>query len=187
MSLAPAGRYVYRIKGHADSTFGAQDIDGRSTLTVDPPRDGRQHSTERNDRGTSEQDVLARHSGLYLADLSFDQDGFHEAFQPEAPVLLLPASAESGRRWQWSMSSTDGSYHLTAHLQVRSVRGSGATSTVSIDSVLHITGNNVDVTMHRSDVARSDGVALRGRARTDGTAYGTHFSSDVTRTLQPRS
>jgi hypothetical protein len=71
--------------------------------------------------------------------------------------------------------------------QAVSVGGRAITATV-VDSVLHITGGAIDLTIDQRDwVAPSYGLVLEDHATTTGTAYGTSYSSDVTRKLRSTS
>ncbi|HEU5034395.1 MAG TPA: hypothetical protein VFT62_06515 [Mycobacteriales bacterium] len=188
VALTPPGRYRYHLAGSESSALGKRTIDGTSTLVVDPPQHGRQHTATDGADGHSEQTVLARRTGLYLADIKMSQQGFSEEFRPRSPVLLLPATARAGRSWQWQMTSTDGKYTLHATLQVTDPSGSAAVhgqrvSTVVVSSVLRITGNAITMTIHQRDEATRDGLIVQEHAVGDGTAYGTKFHTDTTRTL----
>lgn len=187
-AFPPAGDYTYRVHGSAKSAFGDQKIDGPSALTVDPPAGQRQHTTQKDQAGTTEQTLVSRRAGLFLADVKMAQNGFNEEFRPSTPVLLLPVGARPGRRWHWTMASTDGKYTLDADLMVgrpRDVSTADGTRvhTVTISSVLVISGSAVSLTIHQLDRASYDGLVLTEHAVTDGTAFGTKFHSDITRTL----
>lgn len=190
--LPPPGTYTYRLRGSSASALGKQSLDGDSTLTVDQPQGNREHSTQRDRGGSTEQVLVARTGGLYLAEVHLAQPGFDEDFKPNAPALLFPASAHAGQRWHWQMTSTDGKYTLTAHLQVQDLHSSATMTdgtrvdTVSLASVLHLHSNNIDLTIHQNDEAGRDAVIVREHATTDGTAYGTPFHSDATRVLARR-
>lgn len=189
--LTPTGTYRYHLTGSESSALGDRTFDGHSTLVVDPPRRGRQHTRLSGDNGRTDQTVLAGRRGLYLVDLRLSQQGFDETFHPDQPVLLLPADARAGRSWQWRMTSTDGDYRLRATLRVAdphstaSVRGRKV-STVVVTSVLHIDGDSISMTIDQRDDATRDGLIVREHAVGDGTAYGTKFHTDTTRTLTSR-
>jgi len=190
--LPPPGTYTYHLHGSSTSALGKQNLDGDSTLTVDPPQGNREHSTQRDSSGSTEQVLVARTGGLYLAEIHLAQPGFDEDFKPKAPALLFPAAAHTGQRWHWQMTSTDGKYTLTAHLQVRDLHSSATMSdgtrvdTVSLSSVLHLHSKDIDLTIHQNDEAGTDAVIVREHGTTDGTAYGTPFHSDATRVLASR-
>jgi hypothetical protein len=179
--LPPPGTYTYRQHGTASSALGDQSLDGDSTLTVDQPQGNREHSTQRDQGGSTEQVLVGRTGGLFLAEIHLAQTGFDEDFKPAHPVLLFPADAHKGQRWRWHMTSTDGKYTLNARLTITNL---GAT--VSLSTVIHLTSSDINVTIHQSDKAGQDAVIVREHAVTDGNAYGTPFHSDVTRVLANR-
>jgi hypothetical protein len=179
--LPPPGTYTYRQHGTSSSALGNQSLDGASTLTVDAPQGDREHSTQRDRGGSTEQVLVGQTGGLFLAEIHLAQPGFDEDFKPAQPVLLFPAGARAGRHWHWHMTSTDGNYTLTARLEVTAIG-----KTVSLSSVLHLTSSDISLTIHQSDKSGRDAVILREHAVTDGTAYGTPFRSDVTRVLTSR-
>lgn len=180
--LPPPGSYTYRLHGQSSSVLGDQNYDGDSTLTVDQPQDGRQHSEQRDSQGKTEQVVIARADGLHLAEIHLTQPGFDEDFKPARPVLLFPADAHKGQHWRWHMTSTDGEYTLTARLTVDELNR----ASVALSSVLNIKSKDVDLTIHQHDKAGRDAVILRERSVTEGTAYGTPFHSSGTRVLTKR-
>jgi hypothetical protein len=186
--LAP-GNYGYHVTGSSTSALGSQHYDENSTLQVDRPQGHRQHTKQQDKSGSTEQELVAATDGLRLGDLHLSQQGFNEDFRPSSPVLLLPANPSAGQRWQWSMRSTDGKYTLHGRLEVTSLHSSAQTTdgssrkTITISSVLDLRGKDIDMTIHQQDQATRDGVIVREHTVTDGTAYGTKFSSDLTRTL----
>ena len=190
--LPPPGSYTYQLSGSSTSVLGKQDLDGESTLTVDQPQGNRQHSTQRDKGGSTEQVVVARLDGVFLAEIHLAQQGFDEDFKPASPVLLFPLPAHRGQHWRWHMTSTDGKYTLTARLTVDDLHSSARTTngeqvdTVALTSVLHLKSDDIDLTIHQHDEAGQDGVIIREHAVSDGTAYGTKFHSDATRALSDR-
>jgi hypothetical protein len=192
VALQPSGTYTYHLSGSSSSALGDQPVDGNSTLTVDPPQGQRQHSTQRDDQGSTEQTVVAQVDGLHLADIHLSQSGFDEDFRADKPVLLGPAHPSNGQSWKWHLVSTDGKYTLHAHLTVADTHSSAKTSsgarehTVEIKSVLVLDSKDIHLTIHQDDQATGDAVIVREHAVSDGTAYGTKFHSDVTRTLASR-
>src|SRR4051812_49079994 len=148
--LISPGDYVYRAHGHAESALGDRDFDGRSRLTVTAPAADERHATLRGKDGSTEQTLLGRDDGLYLADLKMSQQGFNTEFRPASPVLLLPAGAEVGKRWEWRMTSTDGDYRLHATLTLTDDNGSATVdgsrvSTATVKSVLVIEGDSLSM------------------------------------------
>jgi hypothetical protein len=188
--LPPPGTYSYRLSGSSTSALGTQDLDGESTLTVDQPQGNREHSTQRDKGGSTEQVVVSRSDGLYLAEIHLAQPGFDEDFKPAHAVLLFPLPAHRGQQWRWHMTSTDGKYTLAARLTVDDLHSSARTvsgervDTVALSSVLHLKSDDIDLTIHQHDEAGQDALIVREHAVTDGTAYGTKFHSDATRVLQ---
>jgi hypothetical protein len=180
--LPPPGTYTYRQHGTAKSALGDQSLDGDSTLTVDQPQGSREHSTQRDRGGSTEQVLVSQAGGLYLAEIHLSQTGFDEDFKPAQPVLLFPGNAHKGQQWQWHMTSTDGKYTLNARLTVTDLSSSG----VTLSSVIHLTSSDINLTIHQRDRSGTDAVIVREHAVTDGTAYGTPFHSDVTRVLTDR-
>ena len=86
------------------------------------------------------------------------------------------------------MSSTDGNYTLHATLRVADADGHATVdgnreSTVTVAAVLDIEGNGMSATIHQRDEATRDGVIVTERSVGDGTAYGTKFHTEATRTL----
>jgi hypothetical protein len=190
--LPPPGNYTYSLHGTSSSALGSQSLDGDSSLDVKSLSTTRERSTQRDKGGTTAETLVARTGGLYLADIHLSQSGFDEDFKPAQPVLLFPASAHRGQQWRWQMKSTDGKYTLTARLTLTDLHSSATTTqgqrydTVSLSTVLHLHGSNVDLTIHQQDKASRDAVIVHEHAVSDGTAYGTHFHSDATRTLANR-
>lgn len=188
--LLVPGSYSYHLQGEATTALGAQQIDGDSTLQADQPNGHRQHTTQRDDQGSTEQVLVAASDGLRLAEMHLSQTGFDEDFRPDSPVLLMPADPHQGDRWHWKMRSTDGKYTLAASLEVTDLHSSARTTTgdrrrtITLSSVLTLTGNDVHLTIRQADDATRGGVIVHEHAVTDGTAYGTKFHSDVTRTLK---
>jgi len=183
------GVYDYRLSGEEKSPLGTRTVSGTSTLTVDPPQGASQHSQQKDDDGTTDQTVTITKSGLFLVDLKMHQQGFSEEFAPHSPVLLYPATATNGRHWSWHMMSTDGNYTLRATLTVAKSAGHAVVHgqrlrTVTLRSVLRISGSSIKMTIHQTDVAARDGLIVREHAVGDGTAYGAAFHTDTTRVLE---
>ena len=182
-----AGQYAYATKGTV--TVGTpQPVDGETTLTVDPPAGGQQHSVLQGDQGRTEQDVVLRQNGRFLANLSLTNPAFSKTFRPQPAVLLLPTPAEVGRSWSWKTISTDGK--TTASTSSRILR----------KQVLTIGGERVDCVVVETTLALSGDVTYRGQTTTwassryrlpvqdhtrgEGTISGVAFSTDITTTLR---
>lgn len=112
---SPAGTYTLTSSGKV--TFGTtpQNASGTQTLTISPLRNGIQHSTlHSDDTGDTEQDIVVRDTGDYLASLKLTSPAFTKEFRPNPPVLLVPDPAAVGKTWSWSGTSTDGATHVSA-------------------------------------------------------------------------
>ena len=181
------GDYVYDVDGTV--TVGTpQPVDGEATLTVDPAAAGQQHTVLEGDQGRTEQDVVLRADGRYLALLSITNPAFSKAFSPTPPVLLLPEPAVVGRTWAWTATSDDGA--TTARTSNRVAR----------EETLTIGGTRVRCTVVETTLVLSGDVDYRGRTTTwvaqeqalpvkessqgSGTVSGFAFSQDTTSTLR---
>jgi hypothetical protein len=190
--MPPPGQYKYHATGSSSSFFGNQKIDETATLTVDQRNGNREHTRQADSNGSTEQELVPEADGLYLAEIHLSETGFDEDFKPSAKVLLFPGQPQQGQQWHWTMTSTDGKYTLQAHLTLADLHSSATTAdgkrvaTVAVTSVLHVTGNNFDITVHQRDESGHDAVIVREHAVTNGTAYGTKVQSDVTSVLASR-
>jgi hypothetical protein len=109
-----AGDYTYTSSGKVTAGTTPQDASGSQTLTISPLRGGIQHSRMHSDStGDTEQDVVVRDTGSYLASLKLSSPAFSKEFRPAPAVLLMPDPATVGRSWSWSGTSTDGKTHVT--------------------------------------------------------------------------
>lgn len=192
-ALAPAtastaaGQYTYTAQGTV--TVGtAAPVDGTATLTVDPVTDGQQHSVLEGDQGRTEQDVVLRGDGRFLASLNLTNPAFSKQFRPDPPVLLLPEPATVGRRWQWRATTTDGK--TTAEASNRILR----------QETLTVNGERVACTVIETTLALSGDITYRGqtttwvsdryrlpvkdRSRGQGSVNGVAFSTDIRTALQ---
>lgn len=185
-STAP-GQYTYTAKGTV--TVGApQPVDGTATLTVDPVAGGQQHSVLDGDQGRSEQDVVLRADGRFLASLDLTNPAFSKQFRPDPPVLLLPDPATVGRSWQWRATSTDGK--TTAEASNRAVRretvtvGSEQVACTVVETTLVLSG---DITYRGTTttwVSDRYRLPVKDRTRGGGTVNGVGFRSDISTALQ---
>jgi hypothetical protein len=176
------------LTGSTSTSFGTRSLDGPSTLNVDPATGGQQHSQEKDNKGTTDQTVIARGGALYLADLKTSGQGVSVEFRPSPPVLLVPAAPRVGEQWSWQTTSTDGSYHLTAQLRVASLDdtvtvGGRTEHADGITAHLVVTGSNVSMTTDQRDEFKPGLPVLSEHASSKGTAYGVAFRSDSTRRL----
>ena len=192
-ALAPAtastaaGQYTYTAQGTV--TVGtATPVDGTATLTVDPVAGGQQHSVLEGDQGRTEQDVVLRGDGRFLASLDLTNPAFSKQFRPDPPVLLLPEPATVGRSWQWRATSTDGK--TTAEASNRILR----------QETLTVNGERVVCSVIETTLALSGDITYRGqtttwvsdryrlpvkdRSRGQGTVNGVAFSTDIRTALQ---
>lgn len=182
-----AGSYTYDVDGTV--TVGSpQPVDGEAVLTVDPVAAGQQHSVLEGEQGRTEQDVVLRDDGRYLALLSITNPAFSKTFRPEPAVLLLPTPTEPGRRWSWTATSTDGRTKASA------------SNRVAREEVLTIGGQRVPCAVVETTLVLSGDIAYRGvtttwvslehalpardRSRGEGTVSGVAFSTDLTTTLR---
>lgn len=187
--MPPPGSYKYHVTGNSTSFFGSQQINDTATLVVDEPSGNTERTKQQDQEGSTVQGLASHTDGLYLTEVHLSQTGFEADFKPVGTALLFPAEAHQGQSWNWTMKSTDGKYTLHAQLTISDLHSSATTgsgdqvSTVAVTSVLHITGNNFDITVHQRDESGRDALIVREHAVTNGTAYGTKVQSDVTSVL----
>jgi hypothetical protein len=186
-SATPPGRYTYDSSGTVNAGT-PQQVDGTATLTVDAVQAGRQHSVLKSEQGSTEQDVVVRPDGAYLARLAMTNPAFNKEFAPAEPVLLVPDPATPGRTWSWTLTSTDGK--TKAALTARITRtetltvGGVATPTSLVESTLRLTG---DVTytgqmQHWYDAAHR--LTVKDHTKGSGTFSGFAFTTDITSVLR---
>ena len=192
MPLPPPGTYKYHVTGSSSSFFGNQKIDDTATLTVNRLSSSSDHTKQSDSSGSTEQVLVSKSDGLYLTEVHLSRTGFDEDFKPVGAALLFPSKPTQGQQWHWTMKSTDGKYMLQGNLTLANLHSSTTEAdgtriaTVAVTSVLHITGNNFDITVHQRDESGHDAVIVREHAITNGTAYGTKVQSDVTSVLSSR-
>ncbi|MCU1594094.1 MAG: hypothetical protein JWO12_1486 [Frankiales bacterium] len=105
------GKYTLDVSGFVSSPgFGKQDAKGTQTLTFSALRNGGQHSNVHGDQGDTDQDLLVRDRGTYLAALKLTSPAFNggKEFRPSPAALLVPEPAKVGTAWVWGATSTDG-------------------------------------------------------------------------------
>lgn len=185
-STAP-GSYTYDADGTV--TVGTpQPVDGEAVLTVDPVAAGQQHSVLEGEQGRTEQDVVLRDDGRYLALLSITNPAFSKTFRPEPAVLLLPSPAEPGRRWSWTATSTDGrttasASNRVAREEVLTVGGQRVPCAV-VETTLVLSGDIDYRGVTTTWVSLEHALPVRDRSRGEGTVSGFAFSTDITTTLR---
>jgi hypothetical protein len=176
------------MTGTASSAVGDQQIDEQSELTVERPTGNRERTTLRDREGSTTQVLVARPTGLFLAEIAMARQGFSQTFHPDGSAQLVSARPTTGESWSWLMHSDGGDYALRAHLTVadddaRAVVGGRRVPAVRVTSVLVITGDDIRMRIHQDDLATRDGTIVREHAVGSGTAYGMQFHSDTTRRL----
>ncbi|MBC7373766.1 MAG: hypothetical protein H7323_07235 [Frankiales bacterium] len=182
-----AGQYTYTAKGTV--TVGTpQPVDGKATLTVDPVAGGQQHSVLEGDQGRTEQDVVLRSDGRFLASLDLTNPAFSKQFRPDPPVLLLPAPATVGRSWTWRATSTDSKTNAEASNQVvrretLTVNGEKVTCAV-VETTLVLSGDIAYRGTTTTWVSDRYRLPVKDRSRGSGTVNGVAFSTDITTALQ---
>lgn len=186
------GTYTSDTSGTVTFGTGKQDASGTQTLTVSPLRGDTQHSKVHGDQGDTDEDLVVRSTGTYLAGLTLTSPAFTKAFRPAAPVLLVPDPATVGSSWSWTAVSTDGK--TTARTTNRVERtetvtvGGTRVSTAVVVSHLVLSGDVSYTADLTTDWAPSLRLPVRTRTVGKGTYSGIAFSTDVTsllRSLQP--
>lgn len=182
------GTYTYDAKGTV--TAGqTQDTSGAVTWTVDKAVGDRQHSAMKGEQGGgSEQDLVRRSDGTYLARLKINGGGFAKEFRPAKPVLGIPKPATAGRTWSWTMTSTDGktkAAYSASFVKTETVTiGGTKVNTWVIQSTLKLSGD-IDYTVRETgnyDTTRL--IEVKKRAQGSGAFGGFTFTSDSTSTLR---
>lgn len=190
-----AGTYTLDASGTIRYGATRYDASGTQTLTVDPPRGDRQHSMLHGDQGHTEQDLLVRDTGTYIASLTLTSPAFAgqaKQFRPPTAVLLVPDPAGVGASWSWKAVSTDGKTTVTTSNKV------ARTETVTIG------GRRVPCAVVQTHLVLSGDVSYDAQLTTwyspdlhlavkdhtlgKGTALGTPFTTDlntVMRSLTP--
>lgn len=112
-----AGTYTLTTSGYVSSPgFGKQNAAGTQTLTFSAVKNGGQHSSLHGDQGDTDQDLLIRDKGTYIASLKLTSPAFNggKEFRPSPAVLLVPDPAAVGATWVWNATSTDGKTKVKA-------------------------------------------------------------------------
>lgn len=185
-STAP-GTYTYDTSGTV--TAGTpRDASGTATLTVDAPAGKSQHSALANDQGRTEQDIVSRTTGAYLARLHIANPAFDKEFRPSSPVLLVPNPAAPGRTWSWTATSTDGktTVAVTARITRRETLtiGGAATPTSLVTSTLKLTGDVTYTAQMQNWYDAAHRLSVKDHTRGSGTFGGVAFTTDITSVLR---
>lgn len=186
------GTYTSATSGTVTFGTGKQDASGTQTLTISPLRGDTQHSKTHGDQGDTDEDLVVRSTGTYLATLTLTSPAFTKTFAPAAPVLLVPDPGTVGSSWSWSAVSSDGK--TTARTTNRVDRtetvtvGGTRVSTVVVVSHLVLSGDVTYTADLTTDWAPSLRLPVRTHTVGKGSYSGIAFSTDVTsllRSLRP--
>jgi hypothetical protein len=182
----PRGTYTYDSSG---TSSPGGDVSSTSTLTVSEVIDGSQTGTLHNSQGDTEQNLLVRQNGSYLASLSISSPTLKQEFTFSPPALLLADPAKVGATWSWSGTSTDGSTKVNASNKVLRTEtvtvGGQRVATVVLQTHLVITGKNLSYTADETNwVAPAYRLPVRTRTVGKGTYGAFPFSFDVTDVLR---
>lgn len=180
---------VYTLDSSGTVTLGnpgtPQDASGEVTLTVDPIKDGVQHSTLHSDStGDTVQDLLVRDTGTYAASLKLTSPAFTKEFRPSPAVLLVPDPARVGASWSWSGRSTDGKTTVSTTNKIvrpETLTIGGQKVACFVISTRLILAGDVDYT---ADIttwwAPEHRLPVKDRAVGKGSYNGFPFSTDIT-------
>jgi hypothetical protein len=181
------GTYTYDTSGTV--TAGTpRDAKGTATLTVRPAAGGAQHSVLASDQSRTEQDLVSRTTGAYLARLHIANPAFDKEFRPSSAVLLVPTPAAPGRSWSWTATSTDGktTVTVTARITRRETLtiGGAATPTSLVTSTLKLTGDVTYTAQMQSWYDAAHRLSVKDHTKGSGTFGGFAFSTDITSVLR---
>ena len=184
-----AGTYTYDVSGTASTKLGTQKLSGIDTFRVDPPTGTQQRTTQANKQGERDQILNSQSAGLFVVDINIQQPGFKEDFKPVGTAMFFPSNYKVGSSWSWSAKSTDGKYRLDDTSKITStgsvVVGGKSVPTLIVDSVLHFTGNGLDLTDHQRDwVSTAFALIVKEHIVAKGSAGGINFTSDETRMVR---
>lgn len=185
------GSYTYDAKGTV--TLGSpgtpQDAGGTSTLTLGPLRGGVQHSTQHSDStGDTEQDLLVRDAGTYVASLKLTSSAFTKEFRPSPAALLVPDPGSKGASWSWHGTSTDGKTTVSAASSIsrsETVTVGGTKVPCLVVQTHLVLRGDVDYT---ADVTTWWATALRLPVKEHSVGKGSYngfpFTTDITSTMR---
>jgi hypothetical protein len=166
-----------------------QDASGTTTLTVGALTNGVQHSSLHSDStGDTEEDLLVRSTGTYVASLKLSSPAFTKELRPSPAVLLVPDPATVGSAWSWQATSTDGKTHAAASNRIGSTQTLviGGTKVVCavVQTHLVLTGDvdyTTDLTTYWSPDYR---LPVKTHSTGKGSYNGFPFSTDITSTMR---
>ena len=124
---------------------------------------------------------------VLLVTLDVDAPGFRRHFEPSPPALFFPIGAEPGRRWEWTITASDGPTTVAqsstvAAPEVITVLGRDIEATV-VDTVVTLSGDVTGTITTRTWVDPSTLQPLRVHAVSDVTVVTFRFQSDTTSTF----
>jgi hypothetical protein len=141
-----------------------------------------------DDQGRTEQDVVARTAGAYLARLVISNPAFDKEFRPASPVLLVPEPATPGRAWSWTATSTDGKTRVAVSARITRREtmtiGGAATPTSLVTSTLKLTGDVTYTAQLQTWYDPAHRLSVKDHTRGNGTFGGVAFTTDVTSVLR---
>lgn len=185
----PPGTYTYDSSGTQTISGGKQAVSSTATLTVSEVIDGSQTSTLHNSQGETEQDLVVRSNGTYLATLTISSPTVNKEFPFSPPALLLADPAKVGATWSWRSTSTDGSTTVTASNKVVRTEtltvGGQKVASVVVQTRLVITGKDLSYTADATNwVAPAYRLPVKTRTVGKGNYGVIAFSFDVTDVLR---
>lgn len=186
-----AGTYTLDASGTITLGVSKQDASGTQSLTISPLKGQLQHSTLHGDQGDTEQDLLLRTTGTYVASLRLTSPAFAgqaKEFHPSPAVLLVPDPATVGSSWSWKAVSTDGKTTVTtankvARTETVTIGGKKLLCAV-IQTHLVLSGDvtyDAQVTTWYSPDFR---LAVKDHTVGKGTAIGSPFTTDITSVMR---
>lgn len=187
----PAGTYTYDVSGTVAYGTTRRDASGSAVLTITAVKDGVQTSRLEADGGDTDQTVLVRDAGSYLASLHLTTSAFDKEFRPSPAALLLPDPAKVGTRWSWSATSTDGASTVrTSHEVIRTETitvGGKAVQTVVVQSRVVISGDVSYTSDVTTWVVPSLRLPVKDHTVGKGTFGGLQVTSDTTSLMRSTS
>jgi hypothetical protein len=184
-----AGTYTYDDDGTVTLAGGApQPVDGTSTLAVDEAAGGAQRSVLQGDQGRTEQELLLRAAGSYVARLQITNAAFDKTFAPDPAALLVPDPADVGRTWSWTATSTDGKSTVRQSSRVTRTEtltiGGQRVETRVVETQVVVSGDASYRATQTTWYAPSVHLPVKSRQKGSGTASGFAFEVDVTSVLR---
>jgi hypothetical protein len=113
---------TYTLDSSGTISYGTppqnKDAAGSHSLVVSALSGNSQHSSTNGDQGSTDQTVLVRDTGTYLADLKLTSPAFSKEFRPATAVLFVPDPATVGMAWSYGGTTTDGKTTLAVSNKV---------------------------------------------------------------------